>query len=227
MAAIASDPTLKPGARLLLLFAGDLVSDDHNLLDVGCDWLGIELGTPRATVQRWRSELVDAGYLIPERLNLKGGRESNTYRLSFPTAHLRAVDNRSSTGGSRSLVGGQPLTNRSQTAHKPPAGGREPEPEPKPITPRPLNVTDAEALAAAVEEAKRDPEVRSAKAVGASRFKDDPERYRDLVRSTRARRQLEECSSCDHRGFLLDDAGLPIEPIERCSHGHSQRQAAS
>jgi hypothetical protein len=211
-------PSLSCGASLLLVFIGDLVSDDGGLLEVGCDYMAEALGQSVSSVRRWRGELVAVGHLaIVSRV--RGGQKGNTYRL---TLHPRRDTNPSRAEGTTSQPSTGGRYNPPPTLHQPSTGGGEQEQE---------QIEEASAVTAdAIYIARHRTGIRNVRAYAralverespeaihtqAAQIRDQVEgdkRNADLAAAVRA------CSRCDSAGFVDRDDDDGIVRRYRCAH---------
>lgn len=211
--AIKRDPDLGTGAAFLLVYVGDLVSDDEGTLTAGCDYLASETGRSVSSVRRWRSELVSAGYLLPL-FEGAGGDKANAYRLNTPPP----VDGYPSARGR--VTPPRPLQD-------PSARGGKQEQEQKAAAASDFP-TDDELAAMALVEARRKARVVKAVPIIARRILTE-DRGRLIGEwhaqrkaksseeaSTRAAAAIASCVLCDHRGYRLDADGEA--DVIRCDH---------
>jgi hypothetical protein len=215
-----ADPDLSTGARYLLLFTGDLVGDGRKL-EAGCDWLAVKLGASDSAVRRWREELVEAGYLVPDRL-VRGGQRANTYHLNLtPRQPTNPPDMEGTTLYQRRVTASttlqQPSANPPDTD---PVTLREPskyggEPEPKETgTPTGPQLALAKAEADKANGVLIDGEpIRYPKALGMKRYREEPGYWDDQALKARkaltedeARAQLERMAP-----GLVDELSMPGE----------------
>jgi hypothetical protein len=193
------DPDLSTGARYLLLFTGDLVGAGRKL-EAGCDWLADKLGTSDSAVRRWRSELVEAGYLVPDRL-VRGGQRSNTYQLNLtPREPNNPPDTKGTTLHPRRVTASttlqQPSANppntEGVTLREPSGYGGEPEPN---LTRTPTG-DGGGGLQVAIAEAERDKKNGAdidPNKVGRWRYRQDPTKYDARAAHLEAHQDCDRC----------------------------------